>query len=355
MSHLQRADRDPISLKWRKFCHRYVQEDAFNVKLMLGIIGWPLKMFKYTQWWIQTDCKCATTPVSELSILLPQTQTCCWDLRLLTKKCMFRYEMWRGCLPPDVCRPRRRPSASSCALRRPPASAVSTPPAQTPWSPSQSHPGSDTWGCTFKGEGSRADDERGWTHGCEDKGLLPFLCVIHIFLWQDGQDLVQNLVWVRLTGQGNVVLRLKRNSKPNSSLRAQCWEQRGYGVTLRTLILRGPSRRPRLLLGVSMLIILSRPLSREPNTFPPRFFFPLSPVAAMSRERDLRRTAGPWNVSSNAPVFFQTWQQRELPGTHLLSGLKAIKPTSGISLLSTKPFLLWSLEALLTPFFSPTQ
>ena len=54
-----------------------------------------------------------------------------------------------------------------------------------------------------------------------------------------------------------------------------------------TLILRGPSRRARLLLGVSMVITLSRPLSREPNIFPPRFFFPLSPVTAMSRDLDL--------------------------------------------------------------------
>lgn len=36
----------------------------------------------------------------------------------------------------------------------------------------------------------------------------PFLCEINIFLRQDGQDLVQDLVWVGLTGQSNVVLRL---------------------------------------------------------------------------------------------------------------------------------------------------
>lgn len=54
-----------------------------------------------------------------------------------------------------------------------------------------------------------------------------------------------------------------------------------------TLILRGPSRGPRLLLGVSMVITLSRPLSKEPNIFPVLFLFPLSPVPAMSKERDL--------------------------------------------------------------------
>lgn len=57
-----------------------------------------------------------------------------------------------------------------------------------------------------------------------------------------------------------------------------------------TLILRGPSRRARRLFGVSMVITLSRPLSREPNIFPPRFFFPLSPVAAMSSDLDLKST-----------------------------------------------------------------
>lgn len=79
------------------------------------------------------------------------------------------------------------------------------------------------------------------------------------------------------------------------TLRPRCAERRIHQVPLCTLILRGPSRRPRLLLGVSMLIILSRPLSREPKTLPPRFFFPLSPVEAMSRDRDLRKYVGTLN------------------------------------------------------------
>lgn len=61
----------------------------------------------------------------------------------------------------------------------------------------------------------------------------------------------------------------------------------GGAVSLRTLILRGPSRSARRLLGVSMVIILSRPLSSEPNTFPPLLFFSLSPTTAMSSDRDL--------------------------------------------------------------------
>ncbi|TNN78732.1 hypothetical protein EYF80_010902 [Liparis tanakae] len=36
-----------------------------------------------------------------------------------------------------------------------------------------------------------------------------------------------------------------------------------------------------------MVIILSRPLSREPNTLPPLFFVPLSSVTAMSNDLDL--------------------------------------------------------------------
>lgn len=38
--------------------------------------------------------------------------------------------------------------------------------------------------------------------------FLPFLCEIDVFLRQDGQDLVKDLVRVGLTGQSNVVLRL---------------------------------------------------------------------------------------------------------------------------------------------------
>lgn len=36
--------------------------------------------------------------------------------------------------------------------------------------------------------------------------FLPFLCEIYIFLRQDGEDLVKDLVWVGLTGQSNIVL-----------------------------------------------------------------------------------------------------------------------------------------------------
>lgn len=75
-------------------------------------------------------------------------------------------------------------------------------------------------------------------------------------------------------------------------------EQQRCQVVLCTLILRGPSRRARLLLGVSMLMTLSRPRSREPKTFPPRFFFPLSSVTARSRDRDLR-TSGHMVTSSS--------------------------------------------------------
>lgn len=48
--------------------------------------------------------------------------------------------------------------------------------------------------------------------GQSERGIscafLPFLCEIDIFLWQDGEDLVKDLVWVGLTSQSNVVLRL---------------------------------------------------------------------------------------------------------------------------------------------------
>lgn len=76
-------------------------------------------------------------------------------------------------------------------------------------------------------------------------------------------------------------------------------QRRRHQVILCTRILRGPSRRARFLLGVSMLIILSRPLSREPKTLAPRFFFPLSPITAMSRDRDLGRTPAHRNLGSS--------------------------------------------------------
>lgn len=39
--------------------------------------------------------------------------------------------------------------------------------------------------------------------------LLPFLCEVHVLLGQFGEDLVENLVRVRLTRQGHVVLSLQ--------------------------------------------------------------------------------------------------------------------------------------------------
>lgn len=122
-------------------------------------------------------------------------------------------------------------------------------------------------------------------------------------------------------------------------------EQQRSQVVLCTLILRGPSRRARLLLGVSMLITLSRPRSREPKTFPPRFFFPLSSVTARSRDRDLR-TSGHMVTSTSK---YDTTVHVSMKVTHLLSGLKVKIPMSGISLFSTVALLLWSLELLFTP------
>lgn len=58
--------------------------------------------------------------------------------------------------------------------------------------------------------------------------------------------------------------------------------------TTETLILRGPSRGPLFLLGVSIVMTLSKPLSRLPNTFPPFRFCPLSTwQPARSSDRDL--------------------------------------------------------------------
>lgn len=163
--------------------------------------------------------------------------------------------------------------------------------------------------------------------------LLPFLCESDIFLWQNGKDLVKNLVWVGLTGQSNVVLWLKEK---NPDLLRTRGEQQRSQVVLCTLILRGPSRRARLLLGVSMLMTLSRPRSREPKTFPPRFFFPLSSVTARSRDRDLR-TSGHMVTSTSK---CDTTVHVSMKVTHLLSGLKVKIPMSGISLYSTVALLL---------------
>lgn len=63
------------------------------------------------------------------------------------------------------------------------------------------------------------------------------------------------------------------------------------GSPCQTLILRGPSRSPLFLFGVSRVMTLSRPRSRLPNTFPPLRFWALSLwQPAMSSERDLPQT-----------------------------------------------------------------
>lgn len=42
--------------------------------------------------------------------------------------------------------------------------------------------------------------------------LLPFLCEVHIFLWQDGEDLVKHLVCICLTSQSHIVLGLEEDT-----------------------------------------------------------------------------------------------------------------------------------------------
>lgn len=86
-----------------------------------------------------------------------------------------------------------------------------------------------------------------------------------------------------------------------------------------------------------MLMTLSRPRSREPKTFPPRFFFPLSSVTARSRDRDLR-TSG--HMVSSSSKYDTTVHVSMKVTTHLLSGLKVKIPMSGISLFSTVALLL---------------
>lgn len=106
--------------------------------------------------------------------------------------------------------------------------------------------------------------------------------------------------------------------------------------TLYTLILRGPSRRARLLLGVSMVIILSRPLSREPNTFPPLFFFPpLSSVTAMSNERDLESKQG---LTFSGWSFDQTALTKPF---NQITGLHFSITTETASLSIFIPFSCW--------------
>ena len=66
------------------------------------------------------------------------------------------------------------------------------------------------------GEKDNEDWIKDWAARSENgdgRVLLPFLCEINVFLWQDGQDLVKNLVWVGLTGQSNVILRLQNKDR----------------------------------------------------------------------------------------------------------------------------------------------
>lgn len=124
-----------------------------------------------------------------------------------------------------------------------------------------------------------------------------------------------------------------------------------YFSYARTLILRGASRRARLLLGVSMVITLSRPLSREPNIFAPRFFFPLSSVTAMSSDLDLERKHDLTNTdllpaqpcsSLKSPLKHQLI----LSFTHLRSGLNGINSRFAHSFISAAFFLFCSLDVL---------
>lgn len=61
--------------------------------------------------------------------------------------------------------------------------------------------------------------------------FLPFLCEIYIFLRQDGEDLVKDLVWVGLTGQSNVVLCLVEKTR-TKLFRISCvGTENGWNVT----------------------------------------------------------------------------------------------------------------------------
>lgn len=61
----------------------------------------------------------------------------------------------------------------------------------------------------------------------DNNSFLPLLCEINVFLWQDGEDLVQDLVWVGLTGQSNVVLCLaeKKDRNRNVVYNVLCWTE----------------------------------------------------------------------------------------------------------------------------------
>lgn len=63
----------------------------------------------------------------------------------------------------------------------------------------------------------------------DNTSFLPLLCEINIFLWQDGEDLVQDLVWVGLTGQSNVVLCLAEKKTGTEMLCTICCAGRRTG------------------------------------------------------------------------------------------------------------------------------
>lgn len=66
--------------------------------------------------------------------------------------------MWRECPPPDACIPKHLPSASGGGPRQLRAFAASTPPVQTPSSPSRSHPRFDISEYTWrKGNGNNVE------------------------------------------------------------------------------------------------------------------------------------------------------------------------------------------------------
>lgn len=57
--------------------------------------------------------------------------------------------------------------------------------------------------------------------------FLPLLCEINVFLRQDGEDLVEDLVWIGLTGQSNVVLCLAGKDETKKVMRAILQMQNG--------------------------------------------------------------------------------------------------------------------------------
>lgn len=220
--------------------------------------------------------------------------------------------MWRECPPPDACIPKRLPSASGGGPQQLRAFAASTPPVQTPSSPSRSHPRFDISEYTWrKGNGNNVET---LTFGPRvskpvrrqggNRNSYPF-CVKSMF-FSGRMERIWLSTWSGLVWLVRVTLYCawwKTQPSHWSEFLSFCCKLivfeflfywwwicfGGFRLSI-TLILRGPSRRARRLFGVSMVITLSRPLSREPNIFPPRFFFPLSPVTAKSSDLDLKST-----------------------------------------------------------------